>query len=280
MVDIFISYSRQDLSRVRLLADALSAHGWSVWWDRQIPAGRTFDQFIADALASARAVVVVWSKDSIASSWVREEAEEGRRRELASTEVEITTGQVTSQTLNLRAGFLNLSSVLAAGGPPLVADRYDVFEAKPDLLDGQRKRVSSSAGHEGPSRFAVPAGRYYVTAAYGDALASTEVEVAAGEVKFETLNLRAGILNVSSALGAAGPALTSGVNYDVLEAAPRIDGSRKRVSSSPAHEGPSRFAVPAGRYYVTAASAAARGAAEVVVTAGKVHPIRLSLSPR
>ena len=51
-----------------------------MWWDRQIPAGRTFDQVIAEALADARCVVVVWSRDSVASSWVREEADEGRKR--------------------------------------------------------------------------------------------------------------------------------------------------------------------------------------------------------
>jgi len=56
MADIFISYSRKDLSRVRVLADALSAHGWSVGWDRRIPTGRTFDQVIAEALGSARCV--------------------------------------------------------------------------------------------------------------------------------------------------------------------------------------------------------------------------------
>ena len=80
MADVFISYAREDRTRVRSLADGLSAHGWSVWWDHQIRAGKTFDQVIADALASARCVVVVWSHQSIASNWVREEAEEGRRR--------------------------------------------------------------------------------------------------------------------------------------------------------------------------------------------------------
>jgi hypothetical protein len=35
---------------------------------------------IAEALASARCVVVVWSRDSVGSSWVREEADEGRKR--------------------------------------------------------------------------------------------------------------------------------------------------------------------------------------------------------
>jgi hypothetical protein len=82
MADIFISYSSKDKSRVRVIADALSAHGWSVWWDRDIPTGRTFDEVIAEALGGARAVVVVWSKESIRSDWVREEAEEGRKRRI------------------------------------------------------------------------------------------------------------------------------------------------------------------------------------------------------
>jgi TIR domain-containing protein len=80
MADIFISYAREDRTRVRSLAIALSAHGWSVWWDPEIQAGKRFSQVIADALARARCVVVVWSHQSIASDWVREEADEGRRR--------------------------------------------------------------------------------------------------------------------------------------------------------------------------------------------------------
>ena len=41
MSDIFLSYASDDRSRARSLAEALEAQGWSVWWDRIIPAGRT-----------------------------------------------------------------------------------------------------------------------------------------------------------------------------------------------------------------------------------------------
>jgi hypothetical protein len=37
MADIFLSYAREDESRVQPLADVLAQHGWSVFWDRRIP---------------------------------------------------------------------------------------------------------------------------------------------------------------------------------------------------------------------------------------------------
>ena len=46
MSDIFISYANADRSRTEPLAKALEAQGWSVWWDRAIPPGKTFDQVI------------------------------------------------------------------------------------------------------------------------------------------------------------------------------------------------------------------------------------------
>jgi formylglycine-generating enzyme required for sulfatase activity len=82
MADIFISYARQDLDWVSKLAAHLAAAGWSVWWDSKIPAGRTFRQVIDEALEAARCVVVVWSEKALASDWVLEEADEGRKRRI------------------------------------------------------------------------------------------------------------------------------------------------------------------------------------------------------
>ena len=78
--DIFISYAQEDRPAALRLAQPLEAAGWSVWWDRAIPAGRTFDEVIEDAIDRSKCVVVLWSKSSIQSRWVRAEAEEGAAR--------------------------------------------------------------------------------------------------------------------------------------------------------------------------------------------------------
>ena len=80
MSDIFISYTRADKDRAELLAEAFSRQGWSVWWDRQIPPGMSFDETIENALNSARCVIVLWSKESVSSRWVKTEAAEGAAR--------------------------------------------------------------------------------------------------------------------------------------------------------------------------------------------------------
>jgi hypothetical protein len=73
MADVFISYARKDRDAARALASAFESRGWSVWWDRDIIAGETFDQAIERELGAARAVVVLWSSQSVGSEWVKNE---------------------------------------------------------------------------------------------------------------------------------------------------------------------------------------------------------------
>jgi hypothetical protein len=407
MADIFISYAREDRTRVRPLADALSAHGWSVWWDRQIQPGKAFDKVIAEALASARCVVVVWSRDSIASDWVREEADHGLQRGIlipvliddahpplgfgrihavelgdwtdaetsdgfqtllagisaiigpphpqgtlnaASSSIEPQASVPTSGTFveaplvsgskgddraapaaragdaRRRSGYfdlrdkrvrwsltapavlailalglyrlgtrgggnsqppptttpstesaLQLNAVMTEGGKPLPGGvHYEIYEAAKDA-DGNRKRVADSPDYQGPPRFPLPAGRYYVTAMYGSASASTEVGLTETEITRQTLNLRAGVLRLTSVLATVGKPLPSGVHYEVYEIAKDADGNRKRVTDSPDYKGPPRFPLPAGRYYVTATYDSASAGAEIDVTAGD-EPTRQTLN--
>ena len=79
MADIFISYANEDRETAAQFAQLLESVGWQVWWDRRIPAGRTWRSILEDALREMRCLVVLWSKNSVQSPWVTEEAEEARR---------------------------------------------------------------------------------------------------------------------------------------------------------------------------------------------------------
>jgi hypothetical protein len=82
MSDIFLSYKGEDLARAKTIAEVFEAKGWSVWWDRKILPGKTFAQVIETELNAAKCVVVLWSKESVKSEWVKNEADEGFRRHI------------------------------------------------------------------------------------------------------------------------------------------------------------------------------------------------------
>ena len=79
MADIFLSYSKQDVQQVRLLASALEAEGYSVWWDTNLIGGERYRDVIAAELTKARAAVVIWTANSISSDWVQSEAGRAHR---------------------------------------------------------------------------------------------------------------------------------------------------------------------------------------------------------
>jgi hypothetical protein len=107
MSDIFISYSSEERHRVLPLINALEKTGWSVFWDRTIPAGKTWRQVIGAEIRTCRSVVVAWTESSITSEWVLEEAETGKRRQILIPvlldEVEPPFGFGTIQAANLAA---------------------------------------------------------------------------------------------------------------------------------------------------------------------------------
>lgn len=78
MPDVFISYKREDSSKVRMLVVALREVGFDVWWDEDIPPSTLWEAAIEQALAEAKAVVVCWSPASVESENVRSEARVAR----------------------------------------------------------------------------------------------------------------------------------------------------------------------------------------------------------
>lgn len=72
--DIFLSYSREDLATARRFAEGFERAGFTVWWDQSLSAGEAFDHATEEALETAQVVVVLWSRHSVVSRWVRAEA--------------------------------------------------------------------------------------------------------------------------------------------------------------------------------------------------------------
>lgn len=77
---VFLSYSRDDQKRALPILNLLKAAGFSVWWDGMLTGGERFSRTTDAALSNAKAVVVLWSKTSINSHWVHDEATQGRDR--------------------------------------------------------------------------------------------------------------------------------------------------------------------------------------------------------
>lgn len=75
---VFVSYAHDDRPKVAVIAAALEAEGFDVWWDGLIEGGAPFSKAISAALEASTTVLVVWSKLSIESDWVLDEAAHGR----------------------------------------------------------------------------------------------------------------------------------------------------------------------------------------------------------
>src|SRR5512138_385729 len=89
MADVFISYAREDAETAHRFADGFQSAGFSVWWDDALRSGEAFDVGIERALREARAVVVLWSTNSVSSRWVRAEATQAdRNRTLVPVTIE------------------------------------------------------------------------------------------------------------------------------------------------------------------------------------------------
>ncbi|MFT3722616.1 MAG: TIR domain-containing protein [Hyphomonadaceae bacterium] len=159
MPDIFISYNREDLARAKIFAEAFEQQGFSVWWDVGLRSGEAYDEVTENALRAAKAVVVLWSKKSVASRWVRSEATlADRNRTLVPCMIEACERPIMfelTQTAELshwtgnssdpawQAFLTDVRRFLGASAPvaprifspsPAVAGRADAAPSRPAIL--------------------------------------------------------------------------------------------------------------------------------------------------
>ncbi len=111
MSQIFISYSREERETATLVAENLQDLGWTVWWDPEIRAGEPFIKVIDEEINAAQCILVLWSRRSANSHWVREEAYNGLRRN-------ILISVIIQKEVQLPIGFttINHSPLINWGG--------------------------------------------------------------------------------------------------------------------------------------------------------------------
>ncbi len=139
MAQVFVSYAKKDAPRVQSLVSLLEAHEITVFWDRFIPTGQDWRAYIHQMLLESRCVLVVWSRYSVDSSWVIDEAEEGQRRRILIPvlldSVQLPMGFRGIQTIDLSQWNFDTSSDVAGR---LVRDINAVlatFPASPAIDD-------------------------------------------------------------------------------------------------------------------------------------------------
>jgi hypothetical protein len=78
MSDVFLSYKRENSSKVQYLIDGFRGAGLNVWWDQDIAPDAPWEATIERELSAAKVVIVCWSPASVASENVKAEARRAR----------------------------------------------------------------------------------------------------------------------------------------------------------------------------------------------------------
>lgn len=132
---VFLSYSRADEKRARAIVDVLERAGYAVWWDGLLGGGERYARATTEALERARAVVVLWSKTSVDSHWVHDEAAFGR-----------DCGRLVPLSLD-------------GSAPPLGFRQFqviDVFRARRDSPEMKQLVEAVAALHDAPAAMRTP----------------------------------------------------------------------------------------------------------------------------
>lgn len=145
MSQIFISYSSKDRSQVKSLAAILEKANFKVWWDKDIPPGARFDRAISKALDQSECILVLWSKNSVESDWVLEEAYEGMERDILLP-LMIANTRPPFGYRRIQAIKLNSLATSSTGVKQLLKalEKYQPEKPKPGKKTAPKKRPAKS----------------------------------------------------------------------------------------------------------------------------------------
>jgi hypothetical protein len=118
------------------LSAYLESEGWSVWWDKSLGAADLYRDEIMKQLAAARAVITIWTENSIKSDWVR--AESGRAKADGKL-IPVKTPEVAYADIPLPFGEMHTEDV---GSTDLIRAAIVAQLAKPAVTPSPFRQVT------------------------------------------------------------------------------------------------------------------------------------------
>jgi Ca-activated chloride channel homolog len=199
---------------------------------------------------------------------------------VTEADIEVKAGQLAEQTVNLGSGYLRVAAVPAAGSQPIKKDLdYQVLSAEKDI-EGNRQKAAFS--YDPQPLFKLKAGRYQLGVKHGgndsNAVTEADIEIKAGQLAEQTVDLNSGYLRVMTVAANAGGALKSDLDYQVLSAEKDLEGNQQRVAFS--YDSQPLFKLKAGRYQLRVKHGAATATADIEIQAGKLQEQTINLNPQ
>ena len=136
LVEVFLSYAREDSKIAKRIVDKLKRESVLVWWDNKImPDAADFRHEIKQAIEAARCCLVLWSPASCDSNWVNSEA--------------VTASHSRAKVLHLALGSdINVPMPHNSGNIHVIPDHDE--QAMESKLDFIVSRVKDAIGIVGP----------------------------------------------------------------------------------------------------------------------------------
>ncbi len=141
MADVYLSYAREDRRLAERIADELGGRGLSVWWDVQLTPGQSWDRVIGRELDAAKAVVALFTENSVHSNFIREEASVGQSQ---GKLIPVVFGQVVAPI-----GFHRIATI-NGDAPNLIELLYAAIQAKIAAPASQPRAAGSAPSHQPP----------------------------------------------------------------------------------------------------------------------------------
>jgi hypothetical protein len=133
---VFLAYHHSDRPTARTLAAALEGYGFSVWWDHDLLPGEQFRDVITEVIRTSRAALVIWSEESINSSWVLDEAAR------AKDEKKLVPLSIDKSQIPFGFGSIHTHNLEAWDGSPNAAVLEPILKSLEHLVRRPRGKYS------------------------------------------------------------------------------------------------------------------------------------------